>query len=200
MAAEFLFSEPFLGDAWHYFTFCFFLWNTWCAWGIPEEHLALRRDHSFMSMAEGKNTEFHQRVKYLISCFLWLVARGFGLPPTICSNQMNQMSETFRDFERVMCPPPPWASWFTKPPSKKKKKSSNPLIVRYCSYISISESSGSLLFQLPHPWNTSLQQAKGVMDTKWCCSLSQTRRGARLTLWPVHSFQPLQRSLISQVK
>lgn len=101
--------------------------------GIPEEQLALRKDHSFMSMEEGKNTEFHHHVKYLISCFLWPVARGFGLPPTICSNQMNQMSETFRDFEREMCPLPPWASRFTKPPSKKKKKSSNFLIVGYCS-------------------------------------------------------------------
>lgn len=101
--------------------------------GIPEEQLALRKDHSFMSMEEGKNTEFHHHVKYLISCFLWPVARGFGLPPTIRSNQMNQMSETFRDFEREMCPLPPWASQFTKPPSKKKKKSSNPLIVGYCS-------------------------------------------------------------------
>lgn len=89
---------------------------------IPEEQLTLRKNHSFMNMEEGKSTEFHHHVKYLISCFLWPGARGFGLPTTIFSNKMNQMFEAFRNFERVMYPPPPWASWFTKPPSKKKKK------------------------------------------------------------------------------
>lgn len=147
-------SEPFLGDTLTRFHFLLlpagYLVNLE---GAPEEQLTLRKSHSFMNVEEGKNTEFHHSVKYLISCCLWPVARGFRLPTTIFFNQMNQMFEAFRIFERVICPHPhPWATWFKNLLQRRrgrKNKPSNPLTVGYCSYIGKTEHSGSQWLQLP---------------------------------------------------
>lgn len=105
-----------------------------------------------------ENTEFHHSVKYLISCCLWPVARGFRLPTTIFFNQMNQMFEAFRIFKRVICPHPhPWATWFKNLLQRRrgrKNKPSNPLTVGYCSYIGKTEHSGSQWLQLPRLGHT----------------------------------------------
>lgn len=129
-----------------------FLFASFCRilaalWGNPTGTINIEKNHSFMNREEGKNTEFHHHVKYLISCCLWPVARGFRLSTKIFSNQMNQMFEAFRNLERVdaLCNPffPLGLVNLQNLLKSKNIKLSNLFTVWYCFYPGNPESSGS---------------------------------------------------------